>query len=120
MKYGIAKKIDRGTQVVAAEPSFMDKFHAGRRQLSVNRKSSQLLAMKYAIGGIFFLGAWVWNEFAPGHLYARTTAESRCNASREICNWPKLFHVLRIRALGWWAARERRSQDVSQARSEGP
>ena len=30
------------------------------------------------------------------------------------------FHGLRTRALGWWAARERRSQDLSQARSEGP
>jgi len=23
---------------------------------------------EYAIGGIFFLGVWVWNEFSPGHL----------------------------------------------------
>src|SRR5207249_11787678 len=45
-----------------SEPSFADKFQAGRRRLSVNRKSSQLLAMKYAIGGIFFHGVWVWKD----------------------------------------------------------
>ena len=38
--------------------------------MSVNRKSMSLLAMKYAIGGIFFLDVRVWNEFAPGHAYA--------------------------------------------------
>jgi hypothetical protein len=42
----------------------------GGRQVSFNRKSMSLLAMKYAIGGIFFLGVWGWNELTPGHLYA--------------------------------------------------
>jgi hypothetical protein len=36
----------------------------------MDRKFMPLLAMKYAIGGIFFLGVRVWNEFAPGYLYA--------------------------------------------------
>jgi hypothetical protein len=70
MKYENAKKFLAVRRRVSSEPTFTDKFQAGRRQLSVNRKSSQLLAMKYAIGGIFFLGVWVWNEFVPCHLYA--------------------------------------------------
>jgi len=57
----------------------------------MNRKSMPLLAMKYAIGGIFFVGVWVWNEFASGHPYAAYHSESRSNVSDEVCNWQKLF-----------------------------
>ncbi len=83
MKYEIAKKIPRGAQEGTIRADFPVKFQAEGRQVSVNRKSMSLLAMKYAIG-------------------------KNC------------FHVLRTRALGWWAARERRSQGLSQGRSEGP
>jgi hypothetical protein len=68
MKYEIAKKFLAVRKELGTEPHFTGQRPAERRQLSVNRKSIPLLAMKYAIGGIFFLGVWVWNEFAPGHV----------------------------------------------------
>ena len=70
MKYEIAKKFLTVRRWGTIRTDFPVKFQAGGRQVSVNRKSMSLLAMKYAIGGIFFLGVQVWNEFAPGHLCA--------------------------------------------------
>jgi len=68
MKYEIAKKLLAEHRGVATEPNFTDQLPAMRRQLSVNRKSMPLLAMKYAIGENIFSQRAVQTEYAPGHV----------------------------------------------------
>ncbi len=74
MKYEIAKKFLAVRRRVPSEPTFRSSFRqVDGRSVSIASPMS-LLAMKYAIGGIFFLGVWVWNEFAPGPSMPRTSA----------------------------------------------
>src|SRR6266481_8399620 len=97
----------RGAPGVATGLNFTDKLQAARRQLSVNRKSTPLLAMKYAIGEITFLGVRFGMSLRPGMFKPCTTAESPSKVSHEVRDWQKLFYVLRTGALGSWAVRER-------------
>ena len=115
MKYEIAKKFLRGAQESTIRADFPVKFHGGRRQVSVNRRSMSLLAMKYAISGSFSSECGFGMSLHPATSMPRTTTEIRSNVRHEVCNWQKFFSC----ALGWWAARERPSQDLSQAHSEG-
>ena len=47
--------------------------------------------MKYAIGGIFFLGVRFGMSSRPGTSKPRTTAESRSKVSHESCDWQKII-----------------------------
>jgi len=53
----------------------------------VNRKSKPLLAMKYAIGEITFLGVRFGMSLRLGTSKPRTTAESPGKVSHDVCNW---------------------------------
>lgn len=77
--------------MVAAEPSFTDKFQAGGLKLSVNRESATLFAMKDAIGEILFLGVRSGMTLRPGTSMHRTAAGSPSEVSHEVCDWQKLF-----------------------------
>jgi len=57
----------------------------------VNRKSKPLLAMKYAIGEITFLGVRFGMSLRLGTSKPRTTAEGPGKVSHDVCNWRKLF-----------------------------
>src|SRR5467141_4170556 len=50
-----------------------------------------LLAMKYAIGEIAFLGLRFGIGLRPGTPEPRTAAESPSEVSHEVCDWQKLF-----------------------------
>jgi len=76
---------------VATEPNFTDQLPAMRRQLSVNRKSMPLLAMKYAIGENIFSSVPSRRSMHPAMSEPRTTAESPSEVSHEVCYWQKLF-----------------------------
>lgn len=105
--------------MVAAEPSFTEKFQAGGRQPSVNRKSSPLLAMKYAIGEISFLGVRFGMSSRPGTAKPRTTAEGAAKLAMNHVIGKTFLHVLRTHALGWWAARDHLLRSLSRVRAEG-
>ena len=119
MKYEIAEKFLAVRREGTIRADFPVKFEARKRQVSVNRKPSPLLAMKYAIGGIFFLVVWVGNEFAPCPQCLVPQRKAPAVLAMRDAIGKNCFHVLRTRALAWWAAREGR-KDPSQARSEGP
>jgi len=91
MKDEIANKVLPGRKGLGTEQSFTNRLPAMRRQLSVNRKSMPLLAMKYAIGEIIFLSVRFRLTMHPGTSIPRTTAESPSEVSHEVCNWQKLF-----------------------------
>jgi hypothetical protein len=91
MKYEIAKKLLALRNGFGTEQNFTDQLPAVRRQLSVNRKFTRLLAMKYAIGKITFLGMRFGMGLRPGMFKPCTTAESPSKVSHEVCNWQKLF-----------------------------
>ncbi len=73
------------------EANSADKLQAGRRQSSMNRESTPLLTMKYAIGGITFLGVRFGMSLCPGMFKPCTTAESPSKVSHEVCSWQELF-----------------------------
>jgi hypothetical protein len=103
MKCAIAKKLRADPRGVATEPHFTNQLLGIRRQLSVNRKSTPLLAMKYAISeNIFFSVQFKWS-LRPGTSKPRTTAGRSGEVSHEVCNWQKLFppasHAC-VRAVG--------------------
>jgi hypothetical protein len=55
MRYEIAKKFLAVHRGVPSELNFTVKLQAEGRQLSVNRESARVFAMKYAISEILFL-----------------------------------------------------------------
>jgi hypothetical protein len=69
MRYEIAKKFLAVHRGVPSEPNFTVKLQAEGRQLSVNRESATLFAMKYAISEILFLKVGLGWLFAR-HVYA--------------------------------------------------
>ena len=102
MRYDTAKQflaVRRGT---IRRELYGDRQAEGQ-QLSVNRESATLFAMKYAIGEILFFGVRFRMTLAPGTSMARATAESPSEVSHEVCDWQKLFSrpLLRCaRAMG--------------------
>ncbi len=93
MKYEIAKKLLALRNGLGTEQNFTDQLPAVRRQLSMSRKFTRLLAMKYAIGKITFLGMRFGMSMHPDASKPRTTAESPTKVSHEVCNWQKLFFM---------------------------
>lgn len=79
-----------------------------------------LFAMKYAIGEITFLSLRFGISLRPGTPEPRTTAETRAKLAMKYAIGKNCFHALRTSAFGSCAAREPLSQDLSQARAEGP
>ncbi len=79
-----------------------------------------LLAMKYAIGEITFLGVRFGMSLRPGMFKPCTTAESPTKLAMKYAIGKNCFYVLRTGALGSWAVRERLLRGLSQARAKGP
>jgi hypothetical protein len=73
MKYEIAKKFLAVRRAVPSEPNFAVKPQSERQRLSVDRESTALFAMKYAIGEIFFLRVRFGMTLRPGMSMPRTT-----------------------------------------------
>jgi hypothetical protein len=84
---------------VPSDPNFTVKLQADGQQLSVNRESATLFAMKYAIGEILFLAVLFGITFRPGTSTPRTTAESLSEVSHEVCDWQKLLSRPSLRCV---------------------
>ena len=103
MKYEIAKKFLAVRGGVRSDPNFTVKLQAEGRQLSMNRESSTLFAMKYTIGEIFFLRVLFGMTLRRGASKPRTTGEGPSEVSHEVCDWQKSFSrpsLRRARVVG--------------------
>lgn len=102
------------------QQNFTDQFPALERQLTWNRKSTTLFAMKYAIDEGIFLGMRVVMCLQQGTPKRRTVAQSRGPISHEVRDWHEIVFTSLAQVRSGDGLRKRRAEDVSQARAETP